>query len=228
MKILLKKFLDAQRPEIQCIVFTENGSNDSENEIMELKKSFPSLNIHYTSTEVKGYGAGVKAAFHFIENSLGGVKDDQMVIMSAVDLPFGFSDLDSFVRENQNECEIFIGSKMHHESKINRTLKRFLATKVYFYCRYLLFQTKIKDSQGTFFVKGSVFKKMIRKVETNDFFFSTELALRSESEGYKIKEIPVIFFEDASTRVSKVSLIQDSLKMFRQLWLLKKKFLHTK
>jgi len=222
----LNKIMAGPYQQVKAIIFAENGSSQSADEVTKLKSQFPALNIFYTSTPLKGFGAGIKAAWQFLKNKGQELNSINVVVITSIDLPFLYSDLDS-VKKINNSVDFAVGSKLHPESKIERSWKRSMATRIYFVIRKILFKTQIHDPQGTFFIKKDTFEKVIKKVSSNDFFFTTEFTLWSEKLNFSGVEVPVTFI-DCKDRTSKVSLINDSLKMFFQLILLKKRMLFEK
>ena len=55
---------------------------------------------------------------------------------------------------------------------------------------------------------------IIDKIKDNHWFWDTELLIRGQRQGYKIKEIPVAWKESKST---KVSITKDANSMGRQI-----------
>ncbi len=107
------------------------------------------------------------------------------------------------------------GSRMLRESKAERTFSRSISSKTYnFLVRHML-GSKLHDHQCGF----KAFKKeplmlIIDKVEATHWFWDTELLVRAQRTGYKVKEIGV---EWKSGKATKVNLFKDSWSMFRQI-----------
>jgi glycosyltransferase involved in cell wall biosynthesis len=107
------------------------------------------------------------------------------------------------------------GSRMLPESKAERTFSRSISSKTYnFLVRHML-GSKLHDHQCGF----KAFKKeplmlIIDKVEATHWFWDTELLVRAQRTGHKVKEIGV---EWKSGKATKVNLFKDSWSMFRQI-----------
>ncbi len=79
---------------------------------------------------------------------------------------------------------------------------------------------RIKDTQGSFFVRGDVAAALIDEVASRDFFFTTELCYRAMKCSWEIIEVPVKLRPE--TRRSTVRPIRDSWRMVKglvRLWI---------
>jgi glycosyltransferase AglD len=107
------------------------------------------------------------------------------------------------------------GSRMLHESKAERTASRSISSKTYnFLVRHML-GSKLHDHQCGFKAfKREPLMQIIDKVEANHWFWDTEIMVRAQRTGYKVKEIAV---EWKSGKDTKVNLVKDSWSMFCQI-----------
>ena len=107
------------------------------------------------------------------------------------------------------------GSRMLRESKAERTFSRSISSKTYnFLVRHML-GSKLHDHQCGFKAfKREPLMQIIDKVEATHWFWDTELLVRAQRSGYKVKEIGV---EWKSGKATKVNLFKDSWSMFRQI-----------
>ena len=101
----------------------------------------------------------------------------------------------------------------------NRNFKRTIASKTYNLLVRLLFQTGISDHQCGLKVLSPEATKIAMQVQSQDFFFDTELIIRCKKAGIKVIEYPCQWTEHK--QVSTVHLYQDSKKMLKQLLKLK-------
>jgi glycosyltransferase involved in cell wall biosynthesis len=107
------------------------------------------------------------------------------------------------------------GSRMLRESKAERTTSRSISSKTYnFLVRHML-GSKLHDHQCGFKAfKREPLMQIIDNVEATHWFWDTEITVRAQRTGYKVKEIAV---EWKSGKNTKVNLFKDSWSMFRQI-----------
>jgi hypothetical protein len=110
--------------------------------------------------------------------------------------------------------DLATGSRMLPQSKTHRTFKRRLTSQAYnFFVRRML-GSKLKDHQCGFKAfKREVLLKLQREVLATHWFWDTEILVRAQREGYRVKEIAV---EWRSGKGTKVNFFKDGLSMFRQ------------
>jgi hypothetical protein len=77
------------------------------------------------------------------------------------------------------------------------------------------------DSQGSIIIKTELAKSLIAEVQSNDYFFSLELATLAQRRGIRVVEVPIVLENhDGSTSVS---LVKDGWSMFVRIWRLSRK-----
>lgn len=201
------------------IVLVENGSQDlSRHKVWELSKKNFSIPIYPLSLETKGLGFALAAG---ITQALAIKKDKNLanlfLLLTASDLPFGFSDLEQFLArlETSEVCQIAIGSKAHPQSQITNSILRKVMSFFYRGLRRLILGMKTRDSQGTIFIPSSLAEVLNSLTQSRDFFYSTELIYWAEKRGCSIVELPVIL--DRIHRSSSVRVFRDSFRMFKQM-----------
>ena len=179
------------------LLVVENGSSDDTSralaEIAELLNDPRLVPLHSEG----GMGYALRAG---IARSHGSV-----VILSADDLPFGFSDLDSFERLSTPPTMV-IGSKAHRESSVQRKPPRRIMSSGFAMARRILTGSRVGDSQGTFFLDGAWVRSVLPRLCEGGFLLSTELVLLAESEGVGILEVPVIYDERKQEKESSVGI----------------------
>lgn len=149
------------------------------------------------------------------------------ILITAIDFPFGFSDLVEFnkLQEMNQLADIYIGSKLHPKTIIsNRSLFRKLSTFIFNILKLIIIPVTLpKDTQGTILIKSSHAKEHLNKTEAAGFFFTTELITLAINQGASFKEVPVIYYADEGK--SSVSPLKDGFIFFKSLILLRKKIL---
>ncbi len=107
------------------------------------------------------------------------------------------------------------GSRMMPASKAERTLKRTISSKTYNFLVRAMLSSKLRDHQCGFKAfKRAPLMRLLDEVGATHWFWDTELLVRAQLDGFKVKEIPV---EWKSGRGTKVNFFKDSWNMFRQI-----------
>jgi dolichyl-phosphate beta-glucosyltransferase len=182
------------------LLFIENGSRD--NTLIELNK-IKSKNVRYITLKEKGHGVALKTA---IKNA-----DGKFILLTAVDLPFGFSDLKKMVQISNNYSIVF-GSKLHPDSITHRPLSRKMASIIFRSLLRIFFNLKIKDPQGSIFIYKKDVSPILKYCDAKNAFFTTQLAIFSQKYNLKSTEIPVIM-DSKNARKSKYSIYKDGMEM---------------
>jgi glycosyltransferase AglD len=199
----LKEFTDSYE-----IIIAEDGSIDgTAQQADELVKKTPGVR-HIHREKRLGRGTALNNAF---KHSCG-----QVLVYMDLDLATNLSYLRPLVEAISVEGYDFsTGSRMLPQSRAERTFSRSLSSKTYnFLVRHML-GSKLYDHQCGFKAfKREPLLELIDKVEATHWFWDTEILVRAHRQGFKIKEIAV---EWKSGRGTKVNLLKDSWKMFRQI-----------
>ena len=161
------------------IIFSENGSTDKTKAIAEeLTNKHPEIKI--ISNPEPNYGNALKTGFKIAKNDL--------VISFDIDY---YSE--SFLREAlklESEYSGITASKRLGSSEDGRRFIRRLATNFFVILLKTLFGTKLSDTHGMKAIKKSEIEKFLPKVVSTQDIFDTELLIRIEKNGGKIKEVP--------------------------------------
>jgi len=161
------------------IIFSENGSTDKTKAIAEeLTNKHPEIKI--ISNPEPNYGNALKTGFKIAKNDL--------VISFDIDY---YSE--SFLREAlmlDYEYSSITASKRLESSEDGRRLIRRLATNFFVILLKTLFGTKLSDTHGMKAIKKTEIEKFLPQVISTQDIFDTELLIRIEKNGGKIKEVP--------------------------------------
>jgi len=163
--------------------------------------------VRFLDTPAKGIGAGYKLGI--------AAAREEFVVLSADDLPFGWSDIEAFERDGRPDFAI--GSKAHPASKLAaRSLRRNLSTLAFLAVRRLLLgRSTPADSQGSLILRTSVAKALLPDLEYDHYLSSLELATFHLARGGKIVEVPIVL-EDVSPGRG-VSVVRDGWRMMKEL-----------
>ncbi len=199
----LKEFTDSYE-----IIIAEDGSIDgTAQQADELAQKTPGVR-HIHREKRLGRGTALNNAF---KHSRG-----QVLVYMDLDLATNLIYLKPLVEAITVEGYDFsTGSRMLPQSRAERTFSRSLSSKTYnFLVRHML-GSKLYDHQCGFKAfKREPLLELLDKVEATHWFWDTEILVRAHRRGFKIKEIAV---EWKSGRGTKVNLLKDSWKMFRQI-----------
>lgn len=194
------------------VFLLENGSSDNTWELCE-EAARQKPWVQALRSQVKGLGAAFRMGF-FVLSELK-LSESDIIVLTAADLPFGFSDLDSYLRI-EHPTPVAIGSKHHpNSSGGSRSLLRKVMSLLFRLIRYIFLGMKTRDSQGTFFIKSQFLPRLLN-IRSDDYFFTANIAYIAESEGQSITELPVI--SNSGGRPSKVRIFKDSLSMLKSIW----------
>ena len=207
------------RHNIAEIVLCHNGPSKSNGD--EVFNDMPhDAKIKTLHTDRLGIGAayslGIKAA------------TSDFVVLSASDLPFGFSDIESFqsLRVRNINSLIAIGSKLHPESILQGYLpSRILASKFYSFFRQILFKGKMpRDTQGTVIIERKTAIDLASRINRDDYLFNLELVLQALHKNIKVTEVPVVYMGSAATEKSSIKLWKDGPYFIWETFLIWTKF----
>ena len=161
------------------IIFSENGSTDNTKKIAEkLINKYSEIKI--TSNPEPNYGNALKLGFELAKNDL--------VVSFDIDY---YSE--SFLNEAlmlDDKYSAITASKRLLTSEDGRRFIRRLATNLFVILLKTLFGTKLSDTHGMKAVKKTDINRFVQQVVSTQDIFDTELLIRIEKNGGKIKEIP--------------------------------------
>lgn len=192
-----------------------NGSQDNSWPLMQqLVQENPGWLSCYNE-EGKGLGLAFKRGLRELQKRK--LDPDSWIVFAAADLPFGWSDLESFLKfapEEQKKHLLFVGSKRHPQSQANRNWRRVLGSWIFEFSRFVFLGIKTKDTQGALFLRADGVS-LVEKLQADDYFFSVELVYFAEKQGL-VSEMPITLSPER--RQSKVSILKDGWKSLQQLW----------
>ncbi len=208
----LDNFIDSYE-----IIIAEDGSIDGTNKLaaMLAKKNAHIKHIHRQKR--LGRGTALKNSF---KKSSG-----EIIVYMDLDLATDLSHLRELIEAiNIEGFDLATGSRLLSKSKVNRSLTRNLASSSYNLIVRKLLGSRIRDHQCGFkSFRREPLLLLLDEVEATHWFWDTEILVRANRRGYKIKEIPVLW---RSGKETKVRLFKDSVNMFWQAvslwWRLKK------
>ena len=168
------------------IVLAENGSKDRTREVAaRLAGEHPQVRTF--SCEAPNYGAALRQG---IEEARG-----ELIICEEIDL----CDLDFHRRAlallRAREAELVVGSKVMRGAHDRRPLGRRMATRVYNGALRLTLGFTGMDTHGLKAFRRSALLPVVGRCIVGHDVFASELVIRAEREGLRVREIPVELVE---------------------------------
>ena len=189
------------------IIIAEDGSTDGTAErSQELAQQYPYVR-HIHRDHRLGRGTALNNAFKHCHGAV--------FVYMDLDLATDLNYLRPLVEAIAVEGYDFAtGSRMMPDSRTERTFSRGFSSKAYNALVRRLLGSKLYDHQCGFkaFKPQSLFA-LVDKVEARHWFWDTELMVRAQWAGFRVKEIAV---EWHSGKDTKVNLAKDSWNMFGQ------------
>ena len=197
------------------IIISVNGPKSSK--IIEKAKSIcrknDSVSYIYTKNQGKGYG---------VLNAWRNSSADILAYMD-IDLSTSLKSFNSLIDEIRKGADIAVGSRYLTTSKIKRSLRRYVLSRIYhIFLINMFLRLPIKDVQCGFkAIHKNAFLRLSSDISNQVFFFEAEMLYLAQSLKMKIVEVPVFWIE---CKVTGVKLIRTSLSFF--LNVLRIKFRH--
>jgi glycosyltransferase involved in cell wall biosynthesis len=187
------------------IIIAEDGSKDGTNCVLEKLVQINPKITHLCSDIRLGKGQALKRSIK--------IAKEKIIIFMDADLAASLKHLPQLAQTIQKGYTIAIGSRSIKGAHVKRPLIRTIPSKIYNLLVGILFRDKIHDHQCGFkaFSREQILP-ILNEVEDNQFFFDTELIIRTKMRGYKIKEIPVKW-EEPEGRIPRFQIISDGIKM---------------
>lgn len=201
----LRKFLAEQFPYRWRVVIVDNGSNDGTAEVAgRLVKAHP--DVAFLRLEQRGRGRALRVAW----------MQSRADIVCYMDIDLS-TELDALLQTVpallEEGYEIAVGSRLMLGSRTSRSLKREIISRIYNLLLKVVFSTRFSDAQCGFKAfKREVAKRILPQVKDQAWFFDTEILVLAEKQGYRIKDIPVVWNEDADTRVKILHTAWEDIK----------------
>jgi glycosyl transferase, family 39 len=202
---MLDEYMVKHLPYRYQITIADNGSQGKTLEIANnLAKKHQSVRV--LSLAERGRGRALKQVW----------QNSPADILAYMDIDLSTS-LDDFLPMIQplvaGEAGVAIGSRLMKDSNTSRGMKREFISRCYNNIIKWTSGTKFSDAQCGFkAIRRDVAAKFLPKIKDNEWFFDTELLIKTERAGVPIHEQPVTWIEDTDSRVKIVKTAVDDLK----------------
>lgn len=197
-------YLRKQNYEFEVIVVDDGSIDNTKKVVLELQKQFPELSLESLEKN-QGKGTAVKAG---MLKAAG-----QLHLFMDADGSTQIREIEKLLPYINNDFDIVIGSRaLNGNVVITTSIHRRLMGRIFNFFVNMLALPSFYDTQCGFKLfsaksSGIIFNKQQEK----GFSFDVEILLLAVRNGFKIKEVAVNWHNVAG---SKVSLVNDSLKMF--------------
>jgi glycosyltransferase involved in cell wall biosynthesis len=211
---LLHQFLCLHFPKANQwrIVIADNGSTDN---TLQLAQSLDNQyeEVTYVKVPRKGVGLALKTSWGQSQADIVGYMDLDM----ATDLSHFLEAYDAIAN---HDFDVVYATRLHQNSKvIGRSLKREITSRTF--NLILRFYLRVGFSDGMcgfkWLKRSRVQALMEGGVESDGWFFSTELLTVAEWQRLKLFELPVKWTDDPDSRVNIPNLAQQYLKAMKVL-----------
>ena len=201
----LDEYMAKYLPYRYQITIADNGSQDKTLAIAKnLAEKHRSVRV--VSLAERGRGRALKQVW----------QNSPADILTYMDVDLSTS-LDDFLPMIQplvaGEAGVAIGSRLLKDSRTSRGVKREFISRCYNNIIKWTSRTKFSDAQCGFkAIRRDVAAKFLPKIKDNEWFFDTELLIKTERAGVPIHEQPVTWIEDTDSRVKIVKTAVDDLR----------------
>jgi glycosyltransferase AglD len=189
------------------IIIAEDGSTDGSDKMADkLSETVPYVRVIHGQKRL-GRGRALNATF---KKSNGNI-----LVYMDVDLATDIRHLSQLIASIKTEgFDLATGSRLMPQSKVQRSGTRQTTSEAYNFLVRLVLHSKIRDHQCGFkaFRREPLFH-LLDEVQAKHWFWDTEILVRAQREGYRVKEIPVEWKSGSDTRVN---VLKDSWNMFWQ------------
>jgi len=192
------------------ILIAEDGSTDGTAEIASHIASEDPLVRHIHSDSRLGRGKALNHAFKAAKGSI--------LMYMDVDLSTDLAYVTPLINAIKEEHYDFAtGSRMLKDSNVKRSFKREAMSTIFNFLVRIILKSNIKDHQCGFksFRKDALMR-ILSEIEDEHWFWDTELLVRAQRNGYKVKEIPVKW-GDKGGAGTKVKAFSDATTMFSKI-----------
>ena len=185
------------------IFIIENGSTDGTAAVArEVAGEAP---VIVDSLEAADYGAAMRHGFL--------QADGQWIVNFDIDY-FSANFLKKVLATE--DADLVIGSKRDPLSEDLRPFSRRLATRVFNLMLRTVLGSRVTDTHGMKAFSRDLIAKIAPSVERTQDLFDTELVVRAERAGYRIREVPVVVEEIRSAKSSLVRRVPRTVRgLFR-------------
>ena len=193
------------------LIIAEDGSSDGSTEVAK-KWGTINSNIHLShSTQRLGKGEAISRAFRISRGSI--------VCFYDVDLATDMIHLSQIIDDIRQGYHISIGSRLITGNNVDRTINRSISSKGYNFLVRTILKSSIFDHQCGFkaFNRDRLLA-LLPFVQTQSWFWDTEVLVRAQRAGYRIHERPVKWHSNEKSNVKMKDTFSLGTNIIRLWW----------
>ncbi|MCB9882513.1 MAG: glycosyltransferase family 2 protein [Planctomycetes bacterium] len=197
------------------VVIADNGSRDGTGDIAS-QLAAREEDVIYHSLTLAGRGRALRKAWL--------ASDADIVAYTDVDLSTELEALETLCRAiHEDGYDVATGSRLMRGSKTTRGFKREVISRGYNLLVKAVLFTRFSDAQCGFkAVSRRAVDVLVPQIVDDGWFFDTELLVRAEKQGFRIKDVPVRWIDDDDSRVKIFKTawedVKGVLRLRRWLW----------
>ena len=120
----------------------------------------------------------------------------------------------------QGEADLAVGSRLHPLARRRRGVRREVLSRGFVLLLRLALGFRLTDAQCGFkAIRREAARALIPLVHDNSWFFDAELLILAQHNGYRIREVPVLWTDDPASSVRIVATVVEDL---RGIWRLRR------
>lgn len=204
------EILETIDPEFELIIAEDGSTDGSANVVKEWETRDPKVRLLH-SDERLGRGLALTRAFHSAKGDI--------VCYYDVDMATDISHLPELIGAIRNGFDVATGSRLLPESRIVRSGNREIASRGYNFLVRTFLHSAIYDHQCGFkaFRRDRILP-LLSSVRDTHWFWDTEMLVRGQRAGYRIREFPVRWREGRGTTVRKNDVLTMGRSILRLWW----------
>lgn len=203
------------RPESFEIVVVDDGSRDNTVALIEAWQSSSQVRLKLLVNPAnRGKGYSVRRG---VQESCG-----RYVIFIDADLPYELHAIEDFLNALKSGHDLAVGSRVLPASEVRGVSAiRYMAGQIFSWLEQSILATGLPDTQCGFKAFNSAAaKEIFRRVTIDGFGFDVEMIYIARKLRYSIQPVAVQMID--RHRASRVRLVQDSIKMFVNLFAIRR------
>jgi len=187
-----------------AVVVAEDGS-DSSKIVRDLMLKYNNI-VYFHNDRRLGRGKALREAWKCLEADIYMFMDVDM----STDL-FQMNAFSNLIRNvRQGSFSLVTGSRYHPNSVVYRPIVRWVASVAYNKIIRLLFGSELTDHQCGFKAFSSdLIDRLSEIVQSDSWFWDTEMIIIAQKKGFKVSEIPIFWIEMKGPRTPVKRLLKD-------------------
>ena len=203
--------LEAIAPGDFELIVAEDGSTDGSTEfVREYEAEDPRVRLLHADERL-GRGRALNRAFAAAKGSI--------VCYYDVDLATDMRHLTELVGAIRDGCDVATGSRLLPESAITRSGGREIASRGYNMLVRTILGSRLHDHQCGFKAfRRDRLLSLLPSVAADHWFWDTEVLVRAQKNGYRIREFPVRWQQGEGTTVRRKDVVEMGSAVVRLWW----------